>query len=113
MNLIASSSQSITCSIVEDSKQFYFSAIYGANDGIERRRLWRSLSSLNDNMGNEPWIIAGDFNVIAHPSESSNTHQEFTVDIREFISCLTQIAVLDHPYAETMLTWSNQQTKGF
>ena len=64
-------------------------------------------------MGNEPWIIAGDFNMISHPLKSSNTHQEFTADIREFISCLTQIAVFDHSYAETLLTWSNRQTEGF
>ena len=89
------------------------SAIYESNDGIERRRLWSHLQSLNISFGNEPWLIAGDFNVMAHPSESSNEFQELTFDIRDFTFCLTQISVFDHTFEGPLLTWSNHQTEGF
>ena len=92
---------------------FYFRAIYGSNDGMERRRLWSHLHDLNEKFSTEPWILACDFNVISHPSKSSNETQEFTLDIRDFISCLAQIAVFDHAYSGPHLTWSNHQPEVF
>ena len=113
VNLIASTSQSITCSIMKDAQQFYFSAVYGSNDGVERRRLWSHLYSLNTIMSAEPWLIAGDFNVILHPSESSNEHQGFTSDMRDFMESKVKISVFDHAFSSPLFTWSNRQLDGF
>ena len=104
VSLISVTNQSITCKINVDSKQFFFSAIYGSNDGIGRRRLWSHLQALNDTFEGEPWMIAGDFNIISHPSESSNESQEFTAEIREFTNCLSHIAAFDHVFSGLLFT---------
>ena len=113
VSLVSVTSQSITCSISEESRRFYFSAIYGSNDGMERRQLWRHLQDISNNLSTEPWILAGDFNIISHPSESSKEEQEYTMDMRDFIACLAQIAVFDHAYSGPYMTWSNHQAEGF
>ena len=43
VSLISVTNQSITYKIYEDTKQFYFSAIYGSNDSMGKRRLWSHL----------------------------------------------------------------------
>ena len=98
---------------MKDAQQFYFSAVYGSNDGVERRRLWSHLYSLNTIMSAEPWLIAGDFNVILHPSESSNDHQGFTSDMRDFMESKVKISVFDHAFSGPLFTWSNHQLDGF
>ena len=46
VSLIASNDQSITVNVEYDSKRFFFTAIYGCNEGMERRRLWSHLDSI-------------------------------------------------------------------
>ena len=46
-------------------------------------------------------------------SESSNEAQEYTVEIREFTDCLSQIAAFDHVYSGPLFTWTNHQTESF
>ncbi|XVE49274.1 hypothetical protein DITRI_Ditri01bG0069900 [Diplodiscus trichospermus] len=55
--------------------------------------------------------MAGDFNVIAHLSESSNYNgsQNFNGDTKDFLECLHGIAVLDHVTSGPTFTWSNKQ----
>ena len=60
VNLLDVTDQSITCKIHMDSHNFFFSAIYGSNDGIERRKLWDHLIFLHSSIYAEPWILTGD-----------------------------------------------------
>ena len=71
-DLVAITNQSIKCCIIDNTKKFYLSAIYGSNDGVSRRDLWNHLQVLNNSLAEESWMFAGDFNVIAHIIESSN-----------------------------------------
>ena len=111
VDLVALTDQCITCNISFGSFQFHLSAVYGLNDGVERRRLWDHLCNLNSALSQKPWIIAGDFNVIAHPSESSNYTgaQLFNSDIIDFRECLQKLALQDHAFTRQLLTWSNRQ----
>ena len=111
----ATTDQSITCCVTSESQKFYLSASYGCNEGIDRRRLWSHLSHMHDSFSQDPWILAGDFNIIAHPSESLNYNgsQVVTSDIREFTECTLQLSVFDHAYTGPNFTWSNRQQDGF
>ncbi|XVE64277.1 hypothetical protein DITRI_Ditri07aG0088000 [Diplodiscus trichospermus] len=84
-----------------DNKEIYFSRIYGCNDGRNRRRLWDHLNSLNASLKDKQWMMAGDFNVALHPSESSNFQGSlnYTMDMKEFGDCLNQIWVFDHSFS--------------
>ena len=72
VDLVVITDQSITCRIQDESKVFYFSAIYGCNKGLERRRLWNHLVSIQSTLSGDLWLLYGDFNVIANASESSS-----------------------------------------
>ena len=87
MDLVADTKQSITCCIVEDSKKFFFSAIYGCNEGVKRKELWAHLQSLSRSVCENPWMFVGDFNIITQPSESSHEFQIVNYDIRDFVDC--------------------------
>ncbi|XVE56052.1 hypothetical protein DITRI_Ditri03aG0206000 [Diplodiscus trichospermus] len=106
---------SITCRIQIDSQPVLFSSIYGSNHGMERRRLWDHLLSLHSTIDVGAWVLAGDFNIIAHPSESSdfNGSQVITSDMREFIDCQSRISVSDHAYIGSFFTWTNNQHESF
>ncbi|XVE69029.1 hypothetical protein DITRI_Ditri09bG0116900 [Diplodiscus trichospermus] len=73
------------------------------------------LESLSGAYSHIPWILAGDFNVVVHPSESSNFngYQTSNADIKDFSECLHKIAVLDHTAFGPSFTWSNKQQGNF
>ena len=60
VDLIDSMDQCITCSITTASKEFVLSAIYGSNEGVERRRLWAHLNSLQGVIANKAWLLTED-----------------------------------------------------
>ena len=115
VNLVDTSAQSITGKVVEGSKQFYLTVTYGFNDGIARRDLWSKLEGLQGICSQSPWVIAGDFNVIAHPNESSSYDgsQGVNMDMRDFQDSLKKVAVFDHSFNGPNFTWSNHQGEGF
>ena len=108
---MVSTAQCITCSVTIASKQFHLNFIYGYNKGTARRNLWSHLSSLHGSLSQYPWMLAGDFNVIALPSESSNYNgsQGITLDTREFQDSINQLVVFDHPFNGPLFIWSNHQ----
>ena len=87
--------QCITCCIYLDSLQFHLSVVYGLNDGVERKRLWDHLHNLHITLAMKPWILASDFNMVAHPFESSNYNGSHicNYDITEFRECLLELSL--------------------
>ncbi|XVE50103.1 hypothetical protein DITRI_Ditri01bG0134600 [Diplodiscus trichospermus] len=90
-------------------------AVYGFNDGMDRRSLWAHLVSLAESFPDFPWILVGDFNVIYHLSKSSKFDgtQGVTADIKDFQDCMEQLAVFDHISSGPIFTWSNNQEENF
>ena len=88
-----SNDQCITCSVSFESKQYWLSAVNGANEGSKRKRLWKHLISIKRQLSQEPWVLAGDFNIITDPSESTsyNGTQRMTMETKEFNECLQQL----------------------
>ncbi|XVF41400.1 hypothetical protein PTKIN_Ptkin01aG0277200 [Pterospermum kingtungense] len=110
---VASSSQSITCLVKYHQKQFCFTAIYGANDGITRRHLWSHLQLLYSDLHNNPWMLAGDYNIIADPSESSNSGCSFDGEMHEFNDYRVRLSLMDHVFDGPVFTWKNNQDESF
>ncbi|XVF83646.1 hypothetical protein PTKIN_Ptkin16aG0506600 [Pterospermum kingtungense] len=112
VNFVHSFDQSITCCIGKDDNPFVLSAIYGRNTRVDRRRSWSDLIRISSNI-QVPWLIIGDFNVIARSEESSNLNQVVIADMLEFNDCLNSLSVFDHAYTGPLFTWSNHQDDGY
>ncbi|OMO51164.1 reverse transcriptase [Corchorus capsularis] len=106
--------QCITCHITYNSKKFYFSAVYGANNEGDRRNLWSYLLQTATTIGADPWLVVGDFNVISRIKESSefNGTQIAGCDISDFNSCISQLDLVDHAYSGPLFTWWNKRDEG-
>ncbi|XVE89222.1 hypothetical protein DITRI_Ditri19aG0133200 [Diplodiscus trichospermus] len=109
--VLATEAKAITCSVSYESKMFFFSAIYGFINGGGRRNLWSHLNALTSLISQRPWLIAGDFNVIAHTDKSSNFngYQVPNLDTKDFTECIQHLAVFDHVFPSPRFTWSNHQ----
>ena len=60
-----------------------------------------------------PWLVAGDFNAIAHATESSNYVNTQRANIKEFKECLNALGIFDHFFKGPIFTWSNRQDDTF
>ncbi|KAK8665564.1 hypothetical protein V6N13_005730 [Hibiscus sabdariffa] len=91
--------------------KIFFSAIYGSNGRDDRKKLWESLIRIKAMVGNCPWALAGDFNIIRGPQESSgfDSSQTVTGPIQDFLDCLDEIDVVDHAYSGAGFTWCNKR----
>jgi hypothetical protein len=61
-----------------------------------------------DLVGCQPWIIAGDFNVIRFPQETSDNNLSTCYE-KEFVECLQVLEVEDVPFTGCFHTWTNKQ----
>ena len=115
VDLVASTAQCVTCNVLMDAKQFYFNVVYRFNEGASRKSLWRHLSSLHGTLCQFSWMLARDFNIIAHPNESSNFDgtQGLRSYIKDFQESIQNITLFDHAYTGPTFTWSNHQKSGF
>ena len=113
--MIGASDQSITACVDYDSKKFILSGIYGSNEGMDRRLLWRHLECIYNSGLTVPWLLAGDFNIIANASERHpfNDTQAINADMRDFEELRNHILVYDHAYTGAEFTWTNKHQDGF
>ena len=115
VSLIDITDQSITTSIKLDDHSFFFSAIYGCNEDMDRRRLWSHLYSNKSIILDEPWFLIREFNFTVHPSESFNFFESQLInsDMKEFIEAKNRIPVFDHVTFGPLFTWINKHLDGF
>ncbi|KAK8684896.1 hypothetical protein V6N13_040910 [Hibiscus sabdariffa] len=59
-------------SIVKEVYCFHVSFVYGHNGREERLALWKELVGFKVAVGDRPWALVGDFNIINCPQESSD-----------------------------------------
>ncbi|KAK5778187.1 hypothetical protein PVK06_046154 [Gossypium arboreum] len=93
----------------------YFTAIYGRNESRERCRFWEHLKDIQQGVGGNPWLLAGDFNVIADIKESlgSQCSGQLMRDIEEFLKCINGLELQDHSYFGPTYTLSNLQKESY
>ncbi|KAJ9689585.1 hypothetical protein PVL29_014989 [Vitis rotundifolia] len=97
---------SISCCFknCEEGFIWVFSRLYGLINGRERRELWEELAAVKG-LWNDPWCIAGDFNVVRFPVETSNDRQMSTA-MREFSSFIDEFDLVDPTLGGGAFTWS-------
>ncbi|KAJ9542442.1 hypothetical protein OSB04_028948 [Centaurea solstitialis] len=79
--------------------------VYGANNSILRRQLWSGLRKFRAIMGNQPWVIMGDFNAMLFPHDALGGVSRRNVDMLEFFDCVEDIVVFDVRYTGIQHTW--------
>ncbi|KAK4381487.1 hypothetical protein Sango_2963400 [Sesamum angolense] len=64
-------SQFMHCRVLvhEVHETILITVVYGANEVSTRRELWQGLIDLAVTIGNEPWLVGGDFNAVLDMSE--------------------------------------------
>ena len=79
---------------------------------MERRRLWNYLCTLHSSIYEEPWLLSGDFNIVASAMESSPIMSAISTEMKEFTDTLIKLSVHDHHFTGPLYTWSNHQPEG-
>ncbi|GJU67029.1 RNA-directed DNA polymerase, eukaryota, reverse transcriptase zinc-binding domain protein [Tanacetum coccineum] len=93
-------------------KSFY-TFVYAANEGFERKSLWKELIKEHRYVNGKPWCIAGDMNVTLKVSEHSCGSSVMTADMVDFQECLNKIEIEDICKTGLHFTWTKnlQKTK--
>ncbi|XP_022734168.1 uncharacterized protein LOC111287753 [Durio zibethinus] len=109
LNTIESSMQEMRTEASSSPKKISATSVGVAKWMKERRRLWKNLITIQNTLANCPWILTGDFNVIAHPREifDYDGSQVPSISTREFQDCIRKIEVTVHLYVEPLFTWGN------
>ena len=81
---------------------------------MDRKKLWRHLESIYIEGYTEPWMLAGDYNIIATAEESCpfNATSGINGDMRDFEEVRRYILVYDHAFTGEMFTWTNKHQDG-
>ncbi|XP_060190578.1 uncharacterized protein LOC132619809 [Lycium barbarum] len=91
--------QSLNCNIV-------LTAVYANFDVGERRMLWDSISHVS-NVFYLPWLVGGDFNVIATKEEKLGGLPVLYNKVANFNHCLSSCGLQDLGYVGSTYTWWN------
>ncbi|GKC47082.1 RNA-directed DNA polymerase, eukaryota, reverse transcriptase zinc-binding domain protein [Tanacetum coccineum] len=83
IQVIHQNSQAIFCVINARKYSFkcFYTFVYAANEGFERRLLWVDLENEKRYVNGNPWCLSGDMNVTLHPNEHSSGSSIMTADI--------------------------------
>ncbi|KAL0455424.1 UNVERIFIED_CONTAM: hypothetical protein Slati_0881600 [Sesamum latifolium] len=71
VDIISVHEQYIHCRIIclRAHYDFLVTVAYGLNDVVPRRALWSQLVTIMEDVGEEPWLVLGDFNTVLDHSE--------------------------------------------
>jgi hypothetical protein len=83
--------------------------VYGANKGLDRRRMMQELLFIKSTIGCIPWLIVGDFNVIRFQQEKWG-FCSITCYEKEFMECISKLEIEDLAYTRCFHTWTNKQS---
>lgn len=99
------SEQALTCELVglQEQHRFILTIVYGENENEPRRLLWHELNTTKASIGQSPWAIMRDFNIIRYHSEKFGGGYGDAIAIAEFQDCIEQIDVDDCPTKATFL----------
>ncbi|XP_022031917.1 uncharacterized protein LOC110932977 [Helianthus annuus] len=95
-----------------DSKMVFCSIVYAANYYVTRRDLWQQLSMQKVLVGNQPWIVMGDFNSALNIEDKSLGASSISAGMREFQNCVDDIEVFDINSSGLHFTWNQKPKEG-
>ncbi|KAL0416279.1 UNVERIFIED_CONTAM: hypothetical protein Slati_3459800 [Sesamum latifolium] len=71
--------------------------VYGVNDIYPRRVLWNQLVDLLDGVGDDPWIVLGDFNTVLDASEICDLASDSHTAMDDFAAFLNDTGLVVLP----------------
>ncbi|KAL0455257.1 UNVERIFIED_CONTAM: hypothetical protein Slati_0864900 [Sesamum latifolium] len=83
------------------------SIAYGLNDVNTRRELWTHLVSIMEDVGDDPWIVLGDFNDVLDNSEVCGYSGDINVAMGDFRAFLVDSGLAPLPSQGAYFTWHN------
>ncbi|KAL0368047.1 UNVERIFIED_CONTAM: hypothetical protein Scaly_1023600 [Sesamum calycinum] len=106
--------QFVHCRIFIRSSHIYVlvTVSYGANDMGSRRELWQALCTISESIGDEPWLVGGDFNAVRDLSEVSGTSGDIRLAMNEFNDCILNTGLIALPMRGERFTWHNCSDDG-
>ncbi|KAJ4847785.1 hypothetical protein Tsubulata_003331 [Turnera subulata] len=90
--------------------RWFFTAVYASPRASVRDSLWRELSCLAGTMS-DPWLLAGDFNVITNPCECRGISISRSPVCKKFVDFIEQCHLLDLGYTGTPFTWARGRVR--
>ncbi|KAJ9566332.1 LOW QUALITY PROTEIN: hypothetical protein OSB04_002298 [Centaurea solstitialis] len=105
--LLESHAQFLNCEIRIRgmSNPLFYSFVYGANYGVERRQLRSGLRKFRAIIGNQPWVVSGDFNAMLFPHDALGGVSRRNADMIEFFECVEDVELFDVRYLGIQHTW--------
>lgn len=99
--------QFINCKIrnCKNNNQIVFSIVYASCKRHLRRDLWQDLTSTNNH--NLPWILAGDFNIVAKSDEHCGPGNVNIPAMTEFNKFIDDSSLIDAGFVGSKFTWCN------
>jgi hypothetical protein len=104
--LLDSDDQQVSFSFTENNLTFALSAIYASTNYLNRRKLWNSLSILQ-NQHQLHWCFIGDFNVILGAREHRGRISPARLPMQEFQTWTDSFNLLHLPTRGAVFTWNN------
>ncbi|KAL0427916.1 UNVERIFIED_CONTAM: hypothetical protein Slati_2966400 [Sesamum latifolium] len=66
-----------------------------------------TLIDIMEGVGDDPWLVLGDFNTVRDPSEVNGTSGDISNVVEEFQDCIRSTGLLDLPMQGETYTWHN------
>jgi hypothetical protein len=89
---------------MQSGKLFFFSPVYASPREEGRHELWRELKNISRGMVGE-WLLAGDFNDIAHPSEKRGGIPAQQRRCDKFVDRINECNLIDCGASGPKFTW--------
>ena len=111
IDVIHSMDQAILCHVtgLKDKISFWCSAVYASNNYIDRRVLWRHFQWCEPVVGQNPWLVMGDFNTTRFVNEKSGGNMVRDTGMNDFHECLFNLELAEVPFLGPIFTWMNRQ----
>lgn len=108
VSLISSMNQCITVEVSNlfDGESSIVSMVYAKNKVPDRTDLWSYLNDVAAAIGDKPWLVGGDFNIILSADEKIGKTVPSFKGMCDFASCLDACNLHDLGYIGAKFTWS-------
>lgn len=94
-----------------DNRKLVISCVYASCLKPIRQALWSHLDGVHGHLQNtnSPWMVAGDFNIIADSSEKKGGIQTDMGAVQDFQNFIHQNILIDMGFIGDIFTWCNNR----
>ncbi|XP_020266418.1 uncharacterized protein LOC109841907 [Asparagus officinalis] len=105
------SPQQVTCSVNSKDGNFnsILSTVYGFNHQEARKSLWLELTQIKQAIGNQAWLLCGDFNVMISNEEKLGGTLLTDNDTNDFCRFIEDCQLSHLKTIDCFYTWNNKQ----